>query len=117
MRRFGHSERERHPNGEGPGSVGTHGFQGACGDPGGLGPPPGAPIRTAWIAGRIGLAFVDESMGVGALSTCPTGGPLDPVGVHDPAFFAGSPGHPHHIHSLTALEALDVSDRPFIWDL
>ncbi len=29
-----------------------------------LTPPPGAPIRTAWIAGRIGLAFVDEQDGV-----------------------------------------------------
>lgn len=23
------------------------------------GPPPGAPIRTAWIAGRVALAFTD----------------------------------------------------------
>jgi len=111
VQRLGHSERERHPNGEGPSGLvqgGSHG------DPQ-LEPPPGAPIRTAWIAGRIGLAFVDE--GVGALSTCPTGGPQDPVGGNASAFFAGGPGHAHHIHSLESLEALDVEQRPYIWDL
>jgi len=29
-----------------------------------LEPPPGAPIRTAWIAGRIGLAFVDDGFAI-----------------------------------------------------
>jgi len=106
-----HSERERHPNGEGPSHLGPNAgaFALEC-DPQ-LEPPPGAPIRTAWIAGRIGLAFVDEG---GGLSPARAGGALDPVGIHDPAFFAGSPAH---LHSLTALEALDVSERPFIWDL
>ena len=99
VQRFRHSERERHPNGEGPGSVGTHGsfsleqleqLAVELGDPQ-LTPPPGAPIRTAWIAGRIGLAFVDEAnSGV----------------VH--AFGNGS---------RESLEALDVEERPFIWDL
>ena len=61
-----------------------------CPRPSDLGPPPGAPIRTAWIAGRIGLAFVDEADSLGSAA----GG-----------------------FSLTSLEALDVSERPYIWDL
>jgi len=98
-----HSERERHPNGEGPSSVGPG--HGGAEDPGSIGagrvgsrfdpaldrvPPPGAPIRTAWMCGRVAMAFVDEGIG-GA-------GELE-------------------VGSLTALEALDVDDRPFIWDL
>jgi len=107
-----HSERERHPNGEGSSHLGSDAGAFACGDPGGLGPPPGAPIRTAWIAGRIGLAFVDESGGGGDL------GNFSSVPVRIPDNHAGHLHAPHHVHhSLTALEALDVNDRPFIWDL
>jgi len=101
-----HSERERHPNGEGPGSVESG--DGGTEDPGSVGagragrsltaldrvPPPGAPIRTAWMCGRVAMAFVDEGTG---LENFDAGG------------ITGG--------SLTALEALDVDDRPFIWDL
>jgi len=66
-----------------------------CPRPSDLGPPPGAPIRTAWIAGRVALAFVDESGGAQ--------GELEHGGL------AGL--------SLTSLEALDVEQRPYIWDL
>jgi len=100
VQRIGHSERERHPNGEGSSHVGQGG-ETAIGFPPGerpqLEPPPGAPIRTAWIAGRIGLAFVDE-------------GNLEK--------FAGDFGASEFpIGSLESLEALDVEQRPYIWDL
>jgi len=62
-----------------------------------LEPPPGAPIRTAWIAGRIGLAFVDEQN----------------AGVFGDADQLGAARN----ISLTALESLDVEQRPYIWDL
>jgi len=90
--RLGHSVRERHPNGEGPPGVVAGGTHQALelGTGAQLEPPPGAPIRTAWIAGRIGLAFVDE-------------GALDPTTI----------AH----GSLESLEALDVELRPYIWDL
>jgi len=97
VQRIGHSERERHPNGEGLGSVGQSGHaiaQLEQGPPPQLEPPPGAPIRTAWIAGRIGLAFVDES-----------------------AIAGGSSGTEFGITSLEHLESLDVEERPYIWDL
>jgi len=97
VQRVRHSERERHPNGEGPSAVGQGGTSHLAqvqpeqlGDPQ-LTPPPGAPIRTAWIAGRIGLAFVDEA---------------NSAVVH--AFGNGS---------RESLEALDVEERPYIWDL
>jgi len=103
MRGQRHSERERHPNGEGPSGVGSsHGGEENPGPSGATSggprpssaldrvPPPGAPIRTAWMCGRVALAFVDEGIEGGA-------------------------GFP--VTSLEALEALDVEERPFIWDL
>ena len=114
VQRFGHSERERHPNGEGSHGVGQGGsthFGGAE-----IEPPPGVPIQQAWIAGRIGIGFIDQ-VGVGALSTCPTGAALDPGGIAGAPVLTGSPVDPHHGHSLESLEALDVEERPYIWDL
>jgi len=111
LQRLRHSERERHPNGEGPAGLVTGGTHG---DPQ-LEPPPGAPIRTAWIAGRIGLAFVDE--GAGDLSTFPTGAELDAGPDRTRGCPTASPFDPHRIHSLESLEALDVELRPYIWDL
>lgn len=64
-----------------------------CPRPSDLGPPPGAPIRTAWVAGRLALAFVDEADGL------------------------ESAAHGLAGLSLTSLEALDVEERPYIWDL
>jgi len=101
-----HSSRELHPNGEGSSHLGQRGSIAIAGPGGrergeigcpadpGLEPPPGAPIRTAWIAGRIGLAFVDEQAHQGKI-----------------------PGEAHQVFSLESLEALDVEERPYIWDL
>ena len=103
VQRVGHSERERHPNGEGSSHLGQSGHEGFAGELGGrpqLEPPPGAPIRTAWIAGRIGLAFVDE-------------GGFD----LENAFKLGTDSRGGFITSLESLEALDVEQRPYIWDL
>jgi len=100
VQRVGHSERERHPNGEGSSHVGQGGGEAFTGELGGrpqLEPPPGAPIRTAWIAGRIGLAFVDEGT------------------IEKNAGVFGASEFP--ISSLESLEALDVEQRPYIWDL
>jgi len=104
VQRIGHSERERHPNGEGPSALGeSRKNAGVFGDPGAqLEPPPGVPIRQAWIAGRIGIGFVDSG---------------DPMGPNIPFGGDGGPGRHHAPLSLESLEALDVEERPFIWDL
>ena len=107
-----HSERERHPNGEGPRSVGQGGQAGAGAgfDPRGgpdIDPPPGVPIQQAWIAGRIGIGFIGED-----------GAGLDPRGRRSTLCVpAAEPPGQLNLSSLTALEALDVEERPFIWDL
>jgi len=82
------------PSGQGPGIVGPF----DC--PVALEPPPGAPIRTAWVAGRLGIAF--------------DGGREDILG-HLPALSAvPTMGHPL---ALAVIRDLDVNDRPYIWDL
>jgi len=74
-----------------------------------LEPPPGVPIRTAWLAGRVGIGFDDE----GALGLRPMGAALDP-GPDRPR--TGSDCIPVDPH-LILLRDLDVDDRPFLWDL
>ena len=108
MRGQRHSERERHPNGEGPGGVGQGGEAGTCPDPGqrrgpDIDPPPGVPIQQAWIAGRIGIGFIGDSG--------------NPTGPNIPFGGDGDPGRQLARLSLESLEALDVEERPFIWDL
>jgi len=106
VQRVGHSERERHPNGEGLSGLGQSGHEknaGVFGDQDAqLEPPRGVPIRQAWIAGRIGIGFVDSG---------------DPTGPNIPFGGDGDPGRQHASLSLTSLEALDVELRPYIWDL
>jgi len=82
------------PSGQGPGSLGPF----DC--PIALEPPPGAPIRTAWVAGRLGIAFDGPGDDLGNVLTLPAG----------------------HVHSgspvaLAVIRDLDVDDRPYIWDL
>jgi len=89
------------PSGQGPGTVGPF----DC--PVALEPPPGTPIRTAWVAGRLGIAFTGED-----------GAGLDPRGDRVPLCLpAAEPPEQLNPFSLTAIEALDVEERPYIWDL
>jgi len=103
VQRIGHSERERHPNGEGPRGVVPSGQERSFFEPDAqLEPPRGIPIRQAWIAGRIGIGFVDSG---------------DPTGPNIPFGGDGGPGQQLAPLSLESLEALDVELRPYIWDL
>ncbi len=97
MRGAGNGSGVSNPHSQGPGAVGAF----DC--PVALEPPPGVPIRTAWVAGRLGIGFDDQ----GPLGIRPTEPALDP---------GCNPGGPAELH-LVLLRDLDVDERPYLWDL
>jgi len=93
MRRKGNGGGISDPHSAGSGDLGAD----DCPIP--LEPPPGVPIRTAWVAGRLGIAF---------------DGPGDDLGT----VLAPHAGvHAVHPAALAFIRDLDVDERPFIWDL